>query len=219
PEVVVGDPGRLRQIVVNLVGNAIKFTDRGEVLVSVGLQIADCRLQIERQEEGRPGAGAEGNLQSAICNLQFEVKDTGIGIPPEKQQQIFEAFSQADSSTTRKYGGTGLGLTISSQLVHLMGGRLWVESEVGKGSTFHFTARFGLPQGPQVPSAPVRPARLLDLPVLIVDDNATNRRIFQEILTHWRMRPVVAASSRGALGALKRAVAAGEPFPLALIDG
>src|SRR5205807_9984768 len=123
PDVVVGDPGRLRQVLVNLVGNAIKFTQRGEVVVSVLVESLD-----------RDGA-----------ELHFVVSDTGIGVPPEKRDVIFEAFSQADGSTTRRFGGTGLGLAISRQLVGLMGGRLWVESEVGRGSTFHFVARLGLP--------------------------------------------------------------------------
>jgi PAS domain S-box-containing protein len=228
PEVVVGDPGRLRQIVVNLVGNAIKFTDQGEVVVHVITEERGARSE-EREEGKANGAGNQGaqpsdprssilDPQSSI-RLHLAVRDTGIGILPEKQKQIFEAFAQADSSTTRKYGGTGLGLTISSQLVSLMGGRLWVESQVGKGSTFHFSACFGQSSGAPLPSGPVRPARLLDLPVLVVDDNATNRRIFQEILTNWRMRPMVVDSGWAALDALQQAVAAGEPFPLALIDG
>ena len=150
PDVLIGDPVRLRQILVNLIGNAIKFTDEGEVTVTAELQIADCRLQIDK----RPHASASSNLQSAICNLHFSVSDTGIGIPPEKQRLIFEAFSQADHSTTRKYGGTGLGLSIATQLAEMMGGRIWVESEVGRGSTFHVAVRFELPpEGMVFPTA------------------------------------------------------------------
>src|SRR5262249_31940483 len=138
PDALVGDAGRLRQVVLNLVGNAIKFTERGEGVVTVALQNADCRLQIENQ------APASANLQSQICNLKFEVSDTGIGIPKDKQEHVFRAFEQEDTSTTRKYGGTGLGLTIASRLVALMGGEITVESELGQGSTFAFTARFRL---------------------------------------------------------------------------
>src|SRR5439155_24654103 len=121
--------------------------------------------------------------------LHIRVADSGIGIPPEKQQLIFEAFAQADTSTTRQYGGTGLGLTISSRLVEMMGGRIWVESTVGKGSTFHFTARLGRASGPVAGPAAARLADLQDRAVLVVDDNATNRRILEETLTGWRLRP------------------------------
>ncbi len=134
PDRLVGDAGRLRQIVVNLVGNAIKFTGQGEVVVEVSSAAAT---------NGEAGSPAIGDQSNSVL-LHFAVRDTGIGIPLEKQHLIFQAFAQADSSTTRKYGGTGLGLTISQQLVELMGGRIWVESEPGRGSTFHFTARFGL---------------------------------------------------------------------------
>ncbi len=217
PEVrddVIGDPVRLRQVLTNLVGNALKFTERGEVVVSVGLQIADCRLQIEKTEE--PPASA--NLQSAICNLQFSVKDTGIGIPADKRESIFRPFEQADGSTTRKYGGTGLGLSISAHLIGLMGGCIWVESAVGEGSTFHFTARFGLAPAPaRRPAA--TPLPLDGLPVLVADDNATNRRILQELLGNWHMRPTLVDGGEAALTALREAAAAGEPFPLVLLDG
>jgi PAS domain S-box-containing protein len=221
PEGLVGDAGRLRQIIVNLVGNAIKFTDKGEVVV---------RVEKEKDETGMPkeasGASDQGQAEaprgtvtsSEFCMLHFQVRDTGIGIPPEKQAAIFEAFTQADASTTRKYGGTGLGLTISQQLVGLMGGRLWVESEPGKGSTFHFTARFGLSQEADQ-AALTGAADLHNLPVLIVDDNATNRRILEEMLTSWQMRPRAVEGGQPALLALKRAAAAGEPFELVLLDG
>ncbi|MBZ5592796.1 MAG: response regulator [Acidobacteriia bacterium] len=195
PDALVGDPGRLRQVIVNLVGNAIKFTEHGEVVV---------RVQAER-------------LLAGVVQLHFIVSDTGIGIPAEKRQVIFEAFAQADSSTTRHYGGTGLGLAIAAQLVELMGGRIWVESEVGKGSTFHFTATFGRAAEAATRTAPDL-ASLENLRVLVVDDNATNRRILQEMLTSWRMRPATAASGAAALAALEQAGVAGEPFALVLLD-
>ena len=195
PDALVGDPGRLRQIVVNLVGNAIKFTERGEVIVEVALE----RL---------------GGEQAV---LRFTVSDTGIGIEPEKQWQIFGAFVQADASTTRRFGGTGLGLTISAQLVELMGGRIWIESEPGKGSHFHFSAPFSLQQ---VGSTPVPPSadNLRDLRVLVVDDNATNRLILDEMLTSWEMRAASVDSARAALEELSRAMDAGRPYHLVITD-
>jgi len=196
PDTLVGDPGRLRQLVVNLSGNAIKFTEQGEVVVDVAV---------------------ESQTGEEIC-LHFAVKDTGIGIPPEKQRVIFEAFSQADSSTTRKYGGTGLGLAISTQLVALMGGRIWVESKVGEGSTFHFTARLSLSKA-VLPKRLTEPVDVKDLPVLVVDDNATNRRILEEVLTNWHMKPTVVDGARAALSALEQARDAAAPFALVLTDG
>jgi PAS domain S-box-containing protein len=195
PDALVGDAGRLRQIVINLVGNAIKFTDKGEVLVDVRL-------------EGRADEQAW---------LHATVSDTGIGIPPEKQQLIFAPFEQADGSVTRRHGGTGLGLAISSRLVGMMGGRIWVDSEVGRGSTFHFTARLGLAREP-VPPVPFDPDALRGLPVLVVDDNATNRRILTEMLGNWRMRPSPADGGTAALAAMRRAAAAGEPYALVVLD-
>jgi PAS domain S-box-containing protein len=195
PEVVVVDPHRLRQVLTNLVGNATKFTAQGEVLVSV---------------ESERHSGAEEYLH-------FRVRDTGVGIAAEKQQVIFEAFEQADSSTTRTHGGTGLGLTISRKLVEMMGGRMWVESEVGRGSTFHFTVR--CQRSAQTPAPP--PAMITDLrglSVLVVDDNATNRRIINEMLTRWLMRPTTVDGGQAALGCLMKAATAGKPFPLVLID-
>src|SRR5207302_11176250 len=168
---------RLRQVIVNLVGNAIKCTERGEVVVSVERASAEPGTPDEEN-----AASASG---SALCTLHFSVRDTGIGIPPDKQQAIFAPFVQADGSTTRKYGGTGLGLTISCRLVELMGGRMEIESEVGKGSSFHFTARFGVSAHPRLPPLPFKPVDLQDLPVLVVDDNATNRRILEEMVTNW----------------------------------
>ena len=214
PEYLVGDAGRLQQVLVNLVGNAIKFTVAGEVVVSVGLPIADCRLQIDQTEN----PAASFDLQSAICNLQFSVRDTGIGIPADKQRMVFDAFAQADSSTTRKYGGTGLGLAISRRLVALMGGRLWVESTPGVGSTFHFTARLGIGQGSGVFSGFADVSALAGLPVLVVDDNATNRRLLEQILSGWGVRPTLAADGPAALAALRNATRRGEPFPLVLLD-
>jgi two-component system sensor kinase len=224
PDSLVGDPGRLSQIIVNLVGNAIKFTTRGEVVVSVRLQIADCRLPMEQQEERHLRAGidtdasASSNLQSAICNLQFDVRDTGMGIPADKQRLIFEAFSQVDSSTTRRFGGTGLGLTISKELTALMGGRVWVDSVPGQGSTFHFTACFGLQRDAARHAALHRPEVLKDLPVLIVDDNATNRRILKEVVSAWGMQPTLVDSGAAALAEMQRALDEGRPFLLVLLD-
>ncbi len=196
PDNLVGDPGRLWQILVNLMGNAIKFTEQGEVV-----------LRVERQWQVANEVG-----------LHFAVSDTGIGIPPHKQSALFDAFSQVDSSTTRRYGGTGLGLAISSQLVAMMGGRIWVESEVGMGSTFHFEARFGVTEVEGEPPDAIELAALQDLPVLVVDDNATNRRILAEVLTHWHMQPTVVDSGREALIALEQAQHDGTPFALVLLD-
>jgi signal transduction histidine kinase/ligand-binding sensor domain-containing protein/DNA-binding response OmpR family regulator/HPt (histidine-containing phosphotransfer) domain-containing protein len=195
PDELVGDALRLQQIVTNLVGNAIKFTAQGEVA-----------LRIIRVGE-----------MTETVNLHFRVRDTGIGIPEDKQKLIFEAFTQADGSTTRQYGGTGLGLAISRNLANLMGGRLWVESEVGKGSTFHFTVR--LPRNLSLQSHSSQTLVVLDqLPVLIVDDNATSRAMMEELFTHWRMRPTSVCNGKAAITAMKRAAALGHPYRLVLID-
>jgi signal transduction histidine kinase/CheY-like chemotaxis protein len=217
PEVVVGDPGRLRQIVVNLVGNAIKFTERGEVVVEVSRgEDRESRIEEDANAPIAPRP-APGDPQSSV-SLHFSVRDTGIGIAPDKQRSIFEPFVQADGSTTRRYGGTGLGLAISTTLVRMLGGRIWVESAVGQGSTFHFTARFGLvPGSPPGPGQRRRP-NLQDLPVLVVDDNATNRRILEEVLQSWQMRPTTVASGSDALRTMQTAAAQGDPFPLVLVD-
>jgi two-component system, sensor histidine kinase and response regulator len=191
PERVQGDPGRLRQILLNLVGNGIKFTERGEVVL---------HADVESSRDGE-------------IRLHAAVADTGIGIPPEKRRLIFEAFEQADASTTREYGGTGLGLAICSQLVELMGGKLWVESRVGQGSTFHFTVVLGA-RGDRART----PARLKGVSALVVDDNATNRLILEETLSSWRMRPTAADSARAALAAIERASAGGRPFRVVLAD-
>jgi PAS domain S-box-containing protein len=202
PEALIGDPARLRQVLINLVGNAIKFTHAGEVVVEVSLL------------EG----AARPSTTPPTTELHFAVRDTGIGIPPEKQARIFEAFTQADGSTTRQYGGTGLGLTISSQLAALMGGHLCVESKLGQGSTFHFTATFELQTEVGQPALALERHKLQGVPVLVVDDNATNRRILKDMLTNWGMKPVVVESGAAALLALQEAAAAQTPFPLGLID-
>jgi signal transduction histidine kinase/CheY-like chemotaxis protein len=192
PDILKGDPGRLRQVVLNLVGNAIKFTDHGEVVLRVVVG-------------GRTG--------DAVC-LRFTITDTGIGIPPEKQARVFEPFAQADSSSTRLYGGTGLGLTICTQLVARMGGAITVESEVGRGSVFRFDAHFHVAQEPAA-SPPALPPVLDGLRVLVVDDNSTNRRILEDMLRHWAMRPTAVSSAAEGLAAI---AAAAEPFPLILLD-
>jgi two-component system sensor histidine kinase/response regulator len=195
PDALVGDAGRLRQILLNLVGNAIKFTDEGEVVVEVG---------VERRT-------------ATDVTLRFTVRDTGIGIAHDKQWEIFGAFVQADASTTRKYGGTGLGLTISAQLVEMMEGRLWLESEPGVGSRFHFVAQFGLHQ--EADEIPSPAARLRDIRTLIVDDNATNRLILSEILAGWQMTAQAAEGGATALDVLRNAAKDGRPFHLVITDG
>jgi len=197
PEVpgrLVGDAVRLRQVLVNLLGNAIKFTDRGEVVVRVSVA-------------GRDGDAVE---------LLFSVRDTGIGIPAHQQAGLFAMFTQADSSTTRRYGGSGLGLAVCRRLVELMQGRIWVESEAGKGSDFRFTARFGVAPDEEPAPAPLR--ELEGLRVLGVDDNATNRLVLGETLRSWRMVPTLASSGREGLALVQQARAAGEPFDLILLD-
>ena len=197
PERVVGDPIRLKQVLVNLVGNAIKFTDRGEVVVSV-----------EQQEPGPDGGSV---------SLHLAVSDTGIGIEAQKLHTIFEAFTQADNSTTRRYGGTGLGLTICKRLVELMGGRLWVESLHGRGTTFHFTVRLGLQAGATQGESLSR-ERLRDLRAMVVDDNATNRRILAEQLGTLGLRVTAVEGAQAALTELWRAKAEDSPFALIIMD-
>jgi signal transduction histidine kinase/DNA-binding response OmpR family regulator/integral membrane sensor domain MASE1 len=192
PESVVGDAARIRQIVINLLGNALKFTERGEIVLSV---------------ESRP-------LEEESVQLRFAVRDTGIGIAPEHQKKIFDAFSQADGSMARRYGGTGLGLTISGRLAGLMGGKIGVESEPGKGSTFWFTVRVAAGSGIFSP-APHAGVDLQGLSALVVDDNATNRRILAETLSHWGMKPVLAATGKEALEILSSRAA---EFPLIVTD-
>ena len=194
PHQLVGDPLRLRQVMINLVGNAIKFTDRGEIVINI-----------------KPVS-----IDETTAVLRFSISDTGIGIPEDKQATIFEAFSQADNSTTRRYGGTGLGLTISAELIELMGGKIEVESRPGHGSTFSFTSRFEIAAAAvTLPDA----TRLEGLRVLVVDDNATNRTILHEVLSNWRMRPTEVASGAAALKALDSAITSRKPFAVVLLDG
>jgi len=195
PDALVGDPGRLRQVLINLVGNAIKFTQTGDVIVEV---------------QARSITGSE-------AVLEFTISDTGIGIAADKQWQIFGAFVQADSSTTRRFGGTGLGLTISADLVEMMGGRIWVTSEEGRGSQFRFNATFGLQPQPLQPSRPYD-GNLLELRALVVDDNAANRTILQELLASWRMEATAVASAAAALAALDEAIHQQRPFDLVITD-
>ncbi|MEO8678409.1 MAG: response regulator [Vicinamibacterales bacterium] len=193
PAGVVGDPIRLRQVVTNLVGNALKFTPQGHVFIAV-------------REDAR---------QDGRTTLHVSVTDTGIGIPAAQHESIFAAFRQADGSTTRRFGGTGLGLTISASLVHLMGGRIWVESEPGAGSTFHFTIVLGVAAAPEAATAEPLPPRL---DVLIVDDNAVNRRVLAEQVRRWGMTATVVASGQAALEALMAAGPDHRPFDLVLLD-
>jgi len=195
PDALVGDPSRLRQVVVNLVGNAIKFTEAGEIIVEVQAK----------------------SVTDAEAVLEFTISDTGIGIAPEKQWQIFGAFVQADSSTTRRFGGTGLGLTISADLVEMMGGRIWVTSEEGRGSQFRFAARFGIQPQPRQELRPSAES-LHGLRVLVVDDNAANRTILQELLVSWRMDATAVASAAAALTALDDAIRRQRPFHLVITD-
>ena len=197
PDNLVGDPGRLKQVIVNLIGNAIKFTDHGEILITVG---------VVSRDQGK-------------AMLSFTVSDTGIGIAANQLQAVFEPFKQGDGSTTRKYGGTGLGLTISSQLAALMGGRIWAESEPGKGSAFHFTARLGLAETPAPTVDPVRPGSELEgISVLVADESATSRTILQEMLAGWGIRSVAVAGISPAMTALTTAIAEGDPFSVVILD-
>ncbi len=195
PEFVVGDGNRLRQVVVNLLNNAIKFTEHGEVALEILLDKESEQEQI----------------------LHFVVRDTGIGIPAEKHQAIFEAFAQADGSTTRKFGGTGLGLAISERLVKAMGGRIWLESEVGKGSQFHFTVAVAPSADTIKETAPAEDS-LVGISVLVVDDNPTNRWILEDLLKSWGMKPSAASSAEEAISLMRSRHAEGTPFQLVLTD-
>jgi two-component system sensor histidine kinase/response regulator len=196
PDWLVGDSGRLRQIVINLVGNAIKFTRKGEVVVSVN-QLSHSNGSVE---------------------MQFCVADTGIGIPPDKLDKVFEAFEQADASTTRNFGGTGLGLAIVRRLVELMHGRVWIESKVGEGSRFYFTARLEVCTEPPPERQAPRRAALKGTRAILVDDNATNRRIVEEVLASWELHPTSCAGATEALHQLRTAFRSGRPFELLVSD-
>jgi signal transduction histidine kinase/DNA-binding response OmpR family regulator len=195
PDHLVADAGRLRQVVINLLGNALKFTEKGEVFLSVAL---------EPDPDG--------------VHLHFAIRDTGIGIPADKQGLVFNSFEQADSSTTRKYGGTGLGLAICRSIVELMGGRVWVESKPGEGSTFHFTATFATAAIAATQPQPTQFSELQGLPVLVVDDNTTHRDILEKTLTHWGMKPVLAKSGPAGLAVITEAKKSDVSFPLILVD-
>ncbi len=203
PDRLIGDPGRLRQVLLNLIGNAIKFTARGEVVVEV--------------RRGDVPGGAAGD--AAGVGLHVGVRDTGIGIPLEVQARIFEAFEQADGSVTRTYGGTGLGLAISKHLVELMGGTMWVQSAVGVGSVFHFTLACAEQAPGEMAVAPAELAALAGRRVLVVDDNAANRRILEDLLRRWKLRATAAENGLVALHVIAEARAAGAPFDLVLLDG
>ena len=195
PTALVGDPLRLQQVLINLGNNAVKFTERGEIVISTRLLETD----------------ADGVM------LHFAVRDTGVGMTAGQQGKLFQSFSQADSSTTRKFGGTGLGLAISKRLTELMGGEIWVESEPDKGSTFHFTARFGRQHG--TVEKPLKPtADLSGMKLLVVDDNATAREIFTTMTESFGFRVGAAVDGQSALEELKRAATAGEPYQLVLMD-
>src|SRR5467141_2268800 len=196
PDVVRGDSNRLRQVVINLIGNAIKFTDQGEVALNIHVEAEDGDDRI----------------------IHFIVSDTGIGIPAEKQKLIFQPFAQADTSTTRKYGGTGLGLTISKRLVSLMDGNMWVESEVGRGTQFHFTARLKTSEKPIAVGTTAPPETLRGVKVLIVDDNQTNRRILEGMLKRWEMKSTCVEDGEEALVQRPAAQNAEAPYALVLTD-
>ncbi len=196
PDQLIGDGARLGQIIINLVGNAIKFTPAGEIVLDVRLK----------------------DLKSDSATVHFAVTDTGVGIPEEKLGIIFGAFTQADSSTTREFGGTGLGLAISAQLTHLMGGQIWAESKVGKGSTFHFTVCLPIADSTSAISAPDELPLVRDTRILIVDDNATNRRILEDMTRNWGMMPDAVASAREAIEDLRRAKTGGQAIPIVLSD-
>jgi len=196
PDSVIADPGRIRQILVNLVGNAIKFTAKGEIAINT-------ELELKTDDE--------------VC-VHFSVTDTGIGIPPEKQAKIFNAFEQADNTTTREYGGTGLGLSITARLVEMMKGRIWVQSEMDKGSVFHVMVWLSLSTEPESRRIPVDVSSLKGVNVLVVDDNATNRRILEECLRAWGMKATSVDGGNAALEEMKNGEITGSPFTIVLVD-
>jgi two-component system, sensor histidine kinase and response regulator len=196
PTALSGDPGKLRQIILNLCGNAIKFTDAGEVVIRAE--------EMERENNS--------------IYLHFTVSDTGIGIPPDMIDRIFESYTQADGSITRKYGGTGLGLTISKRLVELMGGTIWVESKQGKGSVFHFAVKFAMSKQPGLKPLSIKKPSLAGSRVLIVDDNATNRMVLAEMLSSWGLLPMEAMNGKDASQMVKEAFDSGAPYRLVLLD-
>jgi two-component system sensor histidine kinase/response regulator len=196
PESVCGDPGRLRQIVANVVGNAIKFTEQGKVSI---------HIDVESRAE-------------TTVRLHFVVSDTGIGIPLEKQAMIFERFTQADTSSTRRYGGTGLGLAIASELIEMTRGRMWVESEVGRGSTFHFTSEFSSPANSETKPVAASPVMLQGVAVLVIESNAGNRGVLEGILNRWGIEPTFTADGIAGLRLLEEARDSGRPFSLVLVD-
>ncbi len=195
PTALVGDPVRLRQILINLAANAIKFTEKGQVTISV-----------------------EAQKKESSVLLHFTVSDTGIGISPDKIETIFENFKQADESTLRKYGGTGLGLAISKQLVQMMGGKIWVDSELGKGSAFHFLAGFALGRTEAAGGLPIRDFDLSGVPLLILDHNAMNRLVLKEMTSAWGLEAAEAGDEDGALAMMEKAFEAGRPYRLLLLD-
>ena len=208
PEFVRGDSTRLSQIVTNLVGNAIKFTHQGEVVLSV-----------ERQVEANQGEHAgETPAGGSVSQFHFVVSDTGIGVPEDKQETIFQPFSQADTSTTRKYGGTGLGLTITTRLVQMMGGKIWLKSQEGSGSHFNFTLQFKTAQMTAHPPAAIASRQLSGVKVLVVDDNQTNRRILDRMLATWEMKAKSVDSGDAALAELSAASQSNQPYRLIVTD-
>jgi two-component system, sensor histidine kinase and response regulator len=217
PDALIGDVARLRQVLLNVVGNALKFTDEGEVVVRVA-QVSGGVVSGEWSNDFTHDSPLTTHHSPLTTHLQFEVSDTGIGIAKDQQARIFRAFEQEDSSTTRRYGGTGLGLTIAARLVALMGGQITVDSAPGRGSTFTFTARFGLQPHQPEQAATQPPVLLHDLPVLIVDDNATNRHILEEWLRGWQMQALAVGDGLAAMDALWDAVTLGRPYALVLLD-
>jgi CheY-like chemotaxis protein len=197
PHTILGDVTRLRQILLNLLGNAVKFTEKGEIVISVQLAV-----------DGKTSD------DYSLSTINFSVRDTGIGIPPDRMDRLFQSFSQVDTSTTRKYGGTGLGLAISKRLSEMMGGTMWVESEMGKGSTFHFSIRAQVAKGTKPLHLKTTQPHLSGKRLLIVDDNETNRRILELQSQSWGMIPVETASPRAALEMLRR----GDKFDIAVLD-